>query len=385
MNSYDKSARAIVYRLWKILSERKLRKHYSDHYKKEIEHFNQYKDKKPKSIMKREMRTLQKYWGCYPFQYIRYGMYKNTCKMSVQEMKDYIPNYFAYYIYFPKFYKNYLIISDDKELSFKLFEANNIPQPVTLFQYKHQLFYNKTKDIISDNEIDMMIEKNQSKVLFFKPTLGLGGRGIWVFNKKDGVFVDDNNKKLSAELIRKNLKEDDNYLMQEGIIQHEELNKIYPTAVNTFRIMTKTEKGKVKMLFAMLRMGQGGVQLDNASLAGLVCKINIETGEFDELGYTSLQRTMTEHPDTKFLFKGYKFPYWQDVKDIIIKAAQKIDELGFIGWDVAFSETGPQIIEVNAGAGLEYLQDSHGGVREAYEIDDPKKYWFYSNYSLRDI
>lgn len=385
MKSLGNEVRKYFYKYWKKMSEKQIRKHYFNHYEKEIAYFEKYTDKKPKSTIKKEMRVLRKYWGCYPFQYIRYGMYKNTCTMSLQEMKDFIPNYFAYYLYFPKFFKHYIIISDDKELSFKLFESNNIPQPTTIFQYKNQFFYNKTKDIINEVEVDQMIENSKSKTLFFKPTLGLGGKGIWVFNKKENVFVDDKNQILNAELIKNNLKKEDNYLMQEGIVQHEELNKIYPTAVNTFRIMTKTDKGKVKILFAMLRMGQGGIQLDNASLAGLVCKVNPETGKFDEHGITSLQRTMKEHPDTKFVFKGYQFPYWEEVKDCIINAAQKIDELGFIGWDLAYSESGPQIIEVNAGAGLEYLQDSHGGVREAYEIDDPKKYWYYPNFALKDI
>lgn len=372
-----------IYWVWKKLSERNVRNHYTQHYKNEIAHFKQYADKKPKFLMRKEMRSLHKYWGCYPFQYIRYGMYKNTCTFSMQEMKDYIPNYFAYYLFFPEYYKKHVIVSDDKELTYRVFESMNIPQPVTLFQFKNQLFYNSKKDIIKDEEVNLAIAESNSKTVFFKPAMGLGGQGIWVFNKDNGIFKDKENNTLSADLIRQKLIISDNYIMQEGIIQHDELNKMYPRAVNTFRIMTKTENGKVKILFAMLRMGQGGNQLDNASLSGLVCKINIKTGEFDELGITSLQRTMTEHPDTKFQFKGYKFPYWDDIMSFITIAAQKVDDLGYIGWDLAYSEDGPLIIEVNAGAGLEYLQDSHGGVREAYEINNPKTYWHHHNFYLK--
>jgi hypothetical protein len=372
-----------LYWAWKKLSERNLRKHYSEHYKREIEHYHQYAEKKSKSLMKREMKVLHQYWGCYPFQYIRYGMYKKSCTLSIQQMKDYIPNYFAYYLFFPEFYKNYLIISDDKELTYRIFESANIPQPITLIQFKNQLFYNSKKDIINDPEVNEIISRSSSKSLFFKPTLGLGGRGIWVFNKENEIFKDKEGHALNADLIRQKLSKDDNYILQEGIIQHKELNKIYPKAVNTFRIMTKTEKGKVKIMFAMLRMGQGGNQLDNASLSGLVCKINIKTGEFDELGITGLQKTLTEHPDSKFKFKGYVFPYWDEIVSFITIAAQKIDDLGYIGWDLAYSESGPLIIEVNAGAGLEYLQDAHGGVREAYEIKNPKAYWYRDKFHLK--
>lgn len=378
------SVRSYLYWFWKKMSEKNLRNHYSKHYEKEIQYYENYTDKKPKSLMKREMKTLQKYWGCYPFQYIRYGMYKNTCPLSMDEMKDYIPNYFAYYLFFPRFYKNYLIISDDKELTYRVFDSCNIHQPNFLFQYKNEIFYNKNKDIISDEDVDQMIAQSKSKTLFFKPTLGLGGRGIWVFNKNQ-EFKDKDNNSLSAKLIKSKLTKDDNYIMQDGIIQHEELNKIYPNAVNTFRIMTKTEHGKVKILFTMLRMGQGGNQLDNASLSGLVCKINPQTGIFDDQGVTGLQKTLETHPDTGFKFKGYQFPYWDEIIKTITTAAQKIDDLGYIGWDLAFSKDGPMIIEVNAGAGLEYLQDSHGGVRKAYEIENPRKYWFNDKYVMKDL
>lgn len=371
------------YHLWKYFSEKKLRAHYAEHYKVEIDYFNKYSDKKAQSVMKREKRILQKYWGCYPFQYIRYGMYKKSCTLSVGEMKDYIPNYFAYYLFFPKSFKEYGIVSDDKELTYRILDSYHVNQPVLLLQYKNGLFYDVDKNIISSTELDSIINKSTAKNLFLKPTKGLGGRGIMVFNKKNN-FVDKENNILSASFITQALNKDEDYILQEGLKQHEALNNIYPKSVNTFRVMTSIKDGKAKILFSMLRMGQGGNQLDNASLQGLVCKINPSTGKFDIKGYTGLGKTMDKHPDSGFIFDGYVFPYWEDVKNFVISASEKTDYIGFIGWDIAFTEQGPAVIEINAGAGLEFLQDCHGGVREAYGILDPKKYWKNSRFVLKD-
>ncbi len=371
------------YFLWKYFSERNLRAHYAEHYKVEIEYYNKYSDKKAQSVMKRERKILQKYWGCYPFQYIRYGMYKKTCSLSIDEMKDFIPNYFAYYLFFPKSFKEYGIVSDDKELTYRVLDSYHINQPVMLLQYKNELFYDVDKNIISNEDADAIIKQSAAKKLFLKPTKGLGGRGILVFNKEKD-FIDKERNSLSSEFISHALSKADDYILQEGLSQHEELNNIYPKSVNTFRVMTSLKDGKATILFSMLRMGQGGNQLDNASLMGLVCKINPENGKFDNIGYTGLGKTLAKHPDTGFVFDGYVFPYWDDIKKFVISASQKIDSIGFIGWDIAFTDQGPAVIEINAGAGLEFLQDCHGGVRKAYGISNPKKYWKNSKFILKD-
>ncbi|MGM0647334.1 MAG: sugar-transfer associated ATP-grasp domain-containing protein [Bacteroidota bacterium] len=373
------------YRFWKIMSERKLRDHYTELNKKEIEYFHNYQDKKPKKQRKKEMKILQKYWGCYPFQYFRYYMYKNDCKLSIAEMKNYIPNYFAYYLFFPKFFKAYGIITDDKELSYRVLDSFKINQPALLLQYKNGLFLGKDKALLDDNTVDSIIQKADANSLFFKPTLGLGGKGIMVFNKKNDAFIDSQNNKLSAAFIKKSLGNKENYILQEGLRQHQEINQIYPGAVNTFRVYTAIEKGKAKVLFAFLRMGQGGNQLDNATQGGVVCKIDIKTGQFSPVGTSKLDKKFTKHPDTNFEFKDYTFPYWNEVRELTLSSAQKFEAVVYIGWDVAYTETGASIIEMNAGAGLQSLQDTHGGVRNAYGINDPKEFWYNNNFTLKDL
>jgi len=378
------SFKSKVYKIWKVLSERKSREHYRNLYKAEYEYYNAYKNKKSSSVMKKEMKALQKYWGCYPFQYIRYGMYRNDCKMSIEEMKDYIPNYFAYYLFFPKIYKDYGVISEDKMLTYQVFESLRIKQPKLLLHYTNGMFYDNRRNFISDKIVNELIEQSRAEKLFLKPTTGLGGKGILVFNKKE-KFVTEEGDEISARFIQNTLGQHENYLLQEGVQQHEELNKIYPHSVNTFRVNTMIVDGKAKILFSFLRMGRGGGQLDNASLKGFVCRVDQESGEFASVGTSKLFTKIDKHPDTNFQFKGYTFPYWEEVKQFVLIAANKLENIGCAGWDVAYSTDGPQIIEINAGAGLQSLQDNYGGVRTAFGIDNPKKYWYNNNFAVKDL
>lgn len=367
-----------------MFSERKTRSHYKQHYFKELKYFEAYADKKPASVIKKEMKALQSFWGCYPFQYIRYGMYKKSCKLSVKEMKDYIPNFFAYYLLFPKSFKDYGVVTEDKELTYRVFDSYKIKHPVLLLHYKNKTFYDNRKNIITDAEANDIISKSNANKLFFKPNFGLGGQGIMVFNKKE-KFMDDQGESLNANLIHERLKSGGDYILQEGLIQHEELNNIYPNAVNTFRIITKIKNGEAEILYAMLRMGQGGSQLDNGSKEGLVCKVNIDTGQFDDKGHSTFGRVVEMHPDTKFVFRGYCFPYWDEIKKEMLISTKKMDSIQYIGWDVAYTQDGPVIIEMNSGPGLEYLQDCHGGVRKGFDIDNPKTYWYSNRYAIRDL
>lgn len=372
-----------IYQVWKIISERRLRAHYNKHYSQEIRKYRKAKDKKKKSVIVREMRTLKQYWGCYPFQYIRYGMYRRECTQSIEEMKNYIPNFFAYYLFFPKFFKDYGVLSEDKELTFQLLKSYNLPQPKLLWQYKNGYFYDNEKNEITKEKASSVIQNSNALKMFLKPTNGLGGKGIKV-HQADPNEEQKYNAKKSREIIE-NMDKATDYILQEGLTQHEELNAIYPNAVNTFRVITEFKNGNSRVLLAMLRMGQGGSHLDNASKSGLVCRINIETGEFDKLIHKGHGITTDAHPDTGFSFNGYVFPHWKEVKELAEKAAVKFGPIGFGGWDIAYTNEGAAIIELNAAPGLEYLQDCHGGIREVFGIDNPKDFWVSEKFSVREL
>jgi len=371
------------YYIWKKIAERQSRNHYRKHYEAELEKFRTSTDKKPASLMRKEMKALRKHWGCYPFQYIRYDMYRKDCPLTLDQMKQYIPNYFAYYLFFPKMFTNYGILTEDKSLTNSMFKAYGVRQPELLFKFAHNLFLDGSNNPLSPEAIDALIRETDARKLFVKPTFGLGGRGILVFNKQEDGFFNQDNEKLSAAFIINNLP-GQHYIVQKGLIQHEEINRIYPKAINTFRIMTKTEHGRSEIIYAMLRMGQKGNQIDNASQHGLACAVDKSTGKFASTGFTGLREQISRHPDTGFTFSDYQFPYWKELEQFITGVAAKFYEIRYLGWDVAFTADGPAIIEINAGAGLEFLQDCYGGVAGGFEVGNPHKWWFSRKYFIRD-
>ena len=59
--------------------------------------------------------------------------------------------------------------------------------------------------------------------------------------------------------------------------------------------------------------------------------------------------TATGYPDTEQLIKGITLPDWQNVKDLVITSAYAIPALRLQAWDVALTNRGPVLLELNVG------------------------------------
>ena len=148
--------------------------------------------------------------------------------------------------------------------------------------------------------------------------------------------------------------------------------------------MTECVRGEVKILYALFRMGSGGQQIDNASSGGMYLKVDVDTGVLADIAYNTNRNTFTQHPDTGFVFGGAKLDKWEEARSFAIEVTQKFRDIKYMGWDIAFSTEGPTVIELNNAPGLNIIQDCYGGLRDGLNIQ-PKKWWYRSNYYLKNL
>jgi hypothetical protein len=382
-----------LYYIWKKLAEIRSRKKFRTvYYKNDIERFEKCTNKKPASRIKQEMKALKRYWDCYPFQYYRFDFYRADCPLTVAEMKTFIPFFFFQYLYFPLGYKNYGVLCEDKLISQALLKAYSVPQPKMLFCFDHNTFYDESNNPITPAEAEALIQASTVSRLFVKPRFGIGGKGITIFNKDSSHrFVDETNTPLDRTFFQHRSKKDasrsgkcDLYVVQEGLTQHEELNRIYPHAVNTFRIITECIGNEPRILYCVVRMGTGGRQIDNASAGGIFVRIDLDSGVLYEKAQAFDQSTCTCHPDTGYVFNGVKMGIWDEVKSFTLNVARKFRDIKHIGWDIAFTPEGPSVIEFNNGPDMAGIQDSYGGILHDFKIN-PKDWWYQSNYTLKSL
>lgn len=188
---------------------------------------------------------------------------------------------------------------------------------------------------------------NDKDIIFAKPYKGESGKGI---------------EKLYKEKFD-SLKEMYDYvtsgkfgLIEQLIVQHDDINKMYPLAINTYRVVTVVQDGVAHCAYATAKFGAGGKFVDNLENGGICCPIDRETGKIMGCAHTSRLVTFDEHPDTHVTLMGYQLPFVKEAIELCKKAALEVDDMRFIGWDVYISPNGPGIIEGNDYPGYDFWQ-----------------------------
>lgn len=202
-------------------------------------------------------------------------------------------------------------------------------------------------------------------VFMAKPNQGGCGKGIEKINVKDYNSLDELYEYLS--------KEGNDFELEELIVQNEEVNRIHSMSINTVRIVTivttedgesllsiaKENQNKVKLvphiIAAYFRIGNGRF-VDNFNNGGMTAPIDENTGIVLQVAIDKQKNIYERHPLTNELIKGFKFPYWEEAIDLCKRASMEVPQMGYVGWDVAFTPNGPVFVEENEFPGYDIYQ-----------------------------
>lgn len=344
--------------------------------KNAVTRYKNCKDKKSNKQIRAEINICKKFWGCYPLHYFRYNLYKKDKELTIEELLNYIPEFFFYNLFLPRFDSDkYSILLKDKNIAEQLYRSVGIKQPYTICKLINGKTYSSDLKEKKFYDIDLELKEKLYKKIFIKPVDGEGGYGIIIFHlSEDNKYINDNNVELSEAFLLKIGKEND-YIIQKGIIQDESITEIYKSSVNTFRIATENLNGKVRVICSALRIGKQGNEVDNASQNGITVGIDHNTGEFKDYASTEEGETFYKHPDSNFVFKNHMVDDWIGIKKFTTQCASKLPQFAYLGWDIALTKEGPIVIETNLEFAIDLYQISLGGLREEFKIKYLNKYW----------
>jgi len=145
------------------------------------------------------------------------------------------------------------------------------------------------------------------------------------------------------------MEQNDFGLVEEFILQHPEMNRLSPSAVNTVRIITQLDSaGEVDILGCRLRISVDS-PVDNMAAGNLAASIDEDTGMVIGPGvYSDITKPDQHyHPVTQVKIPGFQVPFWEETLEMVKKAAQQHPQNKSIGWDVVITERGPGLIEGN--------------------------------------
>jgi hypothetical protein len=131
---------------------------------------------------------------------------------------------------------------------------------------------------------------------------------------------------------------------------HDDLKAIYPKSVNSIRVMVINEEGHdPKIMQAYMRIGSSKTGFtDNVGYGGICVMVDKETGELynPETVRDHKFSPCPLHPDTNHPIAGY-IPYWDVIKTKIVEICRYMCELEYLGFDIAVTQDGFQVIEIN--------------------------------------
>lgn len=167
---------------------------------------------------------------------------------------------------------------------------------------------------------------------------------------------EDERKKVYEELSKENI------MVEQCIKQHKDMN-MGGRSVNTIRMHTILDKsGNVHCFKSILRAGIGDAIVDNYCAGGCCYEVDLELGVLITPSFSKDHIKHKIHPGTNKIVYGYQIPNWNKVIVDITNAAKMLPQCRFIGWDIAITDDGIELIEGNHNPDYELMEffGTHG-------------------------
>ncbi len=197
----------------------------------------------------------------------------------------------------------------------------------------------------SQNELKAFLDKHSQMIV--KPRDGACGKGV----EKLSIYDFE-----SAESFKEHCLKNEQYLLEEIIVQNKKLDRLFDKCVNTVRMVTITRNSKVNVVFCSIRIGAGDTIVDNLNSGGMAALVDDKTGVITTDAADKNSVIYKNHPDTGTAIKGFEIPFFKEGRELVEKAALRVPEIGYVGWDIAFTENGALLIEGNHFPGHDIYQ-----------------------------
>jgi hypothetical protein len=259
-----------------------------------------------------------------------------------------------------RFYLDYLnpvkyySLARNKYLAHKMLEGLGVRKSQLYCYYQPEARYIENEECAHDlnGVLRILMSKNvQSCVI--KTTESSHGDNVWVINSieyndsdADLVRFDGQKLTLSSVLGKEAL------IFESVVRQTKQFAAFNESSVNTVRFMTTLwPDGSGKVIATWFKVGRAGKCVDNAGSGGNVdAAIDVETGRiYNVMRFDGWRKSpkIEKHPDSGNQLNGVIVEHWDAIKEEVKKFQQAFPYCKAAGWDIAITDDGPVVIEVN--------------------------------------
>ena len=259
-----------------------------------------------------------------------------------------------------RFYLDYLnpvkyySLARNKYLAHKMLDGIGVRKSKLYCYYQPEARYAVNDECAHDLLGVLRILKSKDvQSCVVKTTESSHGDNVWVikdveYKDNDAVMTrfDDEEIMLSSMLAQ------DALVFESVVHQTKQFAAFNESSVNTVRFMTTLyPDGFSRIIATFIKIGRAGKCVDNAGGGGNVdvC-VDTDSGvikyaiQYD--GWRNI-KDIEVHPDSGNQLNGVVIENWQAIKDEVKKFQQAFPYCKAAGWDIAITDEGPVVIEVN--------------------------------------
>jgi hypothetical protein len=257
-----------------------------------------------------------------PLEYFLFNFKDKSNSERNQYLTDFIKDTYL---------KKYAKIKRAKQLQDKFYVYDKMKQ-----------YYNRDACLVlNESDFETFNTFITDKTCFIaKPNAGSFGANTMIYN-----LIDKDPKAIFNELLSFKTS----WILEELIEQVPEMALFNPSSVNSVRIPTFSTKNGYEIFGTFMRVGRKGSVVDNAGAGGIFVKVDEITGEIISDGFNEQGYVFEYHPDSKIHFKGFKIPYYENLKALAKKCHEDLPGHKYVGWDFALTKDGWVMLEGNWG------------------------------------
>ena len=248
----------------------------------------------------------------------------------------------------------YYSLARNKYLAHKMLEKTGVRKSELYCYFQPEATYITSDECAGDiQDVLKILQAKNVCSCVIKTTESSHGDNVWVIKAID---YDENEAlmtRFDGQEIRLSEVLDKEPLVFESLVhQTKQFAAFNESSVNTVRFMTTLwPDGAARIIATFVKIGGAGKCVDNAGGGGNVdvC-VDIETGEIKYAiqydGWRNI-KDIEKHPDSGNQLNGVIIENWEAIKSEVISFQQAFPYCKAAGWDIAITDDGPVVIEVN--------------------------------------
>lgn len=311
-----------------------------------------------------DYRKLKRGQGKLQFyEYMLYELYDRD-RWSDEERNQFVSAHIHWPIVNACNDTSWWAVTEDKWLSSSFLSQHDLPVPeiAAVFDQGPRSFPDVPK-LETAEDLKSFFDAGPAFPLFAKPMRGMWSAGAFRINgcTDTHILIEGQDPVTFADLAE-NIFSDQSYLIQECLTPHSFFDGI-TDAIGTVRLLNLIGKDGLNVPFTALKLPMQSNVADNFWRPGnLLCQLDPETGTILTIVDTQ-DGTRVEYdslPNSARKLIGEQLPMWSELKALNEKIALLHGANKYGSTDIALTEDGPVVVEVNNGCAFELMQMATG-------------------------